>query len=141
MALEGACPMSTKRSTAAAAAKARPSGEFKGAAPEAAAAEQHERLRRKKHNGKHYSREFKVAAAKLVTERGYTPKEAAASLGVPVSTLQYWVRVYAQGPAAEAETVETLRLKNRQLEAENQRLKLEREILKKATAFFASQPS
>jgi transposase-like protein len=30
-------------------------------------------------------------------------------------------------------------MKNKQLEAENQRLKLEREILKKATAFFASQ--
>lgn len=97
--------------------------------------------RRKKHNGKHYSREFKVAAAKLVTEQNYTPKQAAASLGIPVSTLQYWIRVYAQKPVAEAETMETLRLKNRQLEAENQRLKLEREILKKATAFFASQSS
>jgi transposase len=120
--------------------------EVRGIAPgtaldDAGSASEHERLRRrKKHNGKHYGREFKVAAAKLVTERGYTPKDAAASLAIPVSTLQYWVRVYGRTPAAEAETVETLRLKNRQLEAENQRLKLEREILKKATAFFASQP-
>ena len=127
--------------------KVRPGGEstvsVAGAAhDEASAREEQERLRRrKKHNGKHYGREFKVAAAKLVTERGYTPKEAAGSLAVPVSTLQYWVRVYGQKPQEEAETVETLRLKNRQLEAENQRLKLEREILKKATAFFASQPS
>ena len=96
-------------------------------------------MERKKHNGKRYDRAFKVAAVKLVTERGYGPKEAAASLGVPVSTLQYWVRAYGQKPQEEAETLETLRLKNRQLEAENQRLKLEREILKKATAFFASQ--
>jgi transposase len=94
---------------------------------------------RKKHNGKRYDREFKVAAAKLVTEKRYTPREAASSLGVKPSTLQYWVKIYGQGPRQEAETMETLRMKNKQLEAENQRLKLEREILKKATAFFASQ--
>ena len=94
---------------------------------------------RKKHNGKRYDREFKVAAVKLVTEKRYTPKEAALSLGVKPSTLQYWVKIYGQGPLREAETMETLRMKNKQLEAENQRLKLEREILKKATAFFASQ--
>jgi len=94
---------------------------------------------KKKHNGKRHDKQFKAAAAKLVTEQGYTPKQAAASLGVPVNTLQYWVKVYGRRPQREAETLETLRLRNRQLEAENQRLKLEREILKKATAFFASQ--
>jgi len=94
---------------------------------------------RKKHNGKRHDREFKVAAAKLVTEKRYTPKEAALSLGVKPSTLQYWIKIYGQGPRQEAETMETLRMKNKQLEAENQRLKLEREILKKATAFFAGQ--
>jgi len=94
---------------------------------------------RKKHNGKRHDKQFKAAAAKLVTEQGYTPKQAAASLGVPVNTLQYWVKVYGRRPQREAETLETLRLRNRELEAENQRLKLEREILKKATAFFASQ--
>ena len=94
---------------------------------------------RKKHNGKRYDREFKVAAVKLVTEKRYTPKQAALSLGVKPSTLQYWIKIYGQGPQQQAETMETLRMKNKQLEAENQRLKLEREILKKATAFFASQ--
>jgi transposase len=94
---------------------------------------------RKKHNGKRYDREFKAAAVKLVTEKGYGPKEAARSLGVRPSTLQYWVKIYGQGPQRQAETMETLRMRNKQLEAENQRLKLEREILKKATAFFASQ--
>jgi transposase len=95
--------------------------------------------RKRAHNGKQYDKAFKAAAAKLVTEQGYTPKRAAVSLGVPVNTLQYWIKVYGRGPQQEAETLETLRLRNRQLEAENQRLKLEREILKKATAFFASQ--
>ena len=94
---------------------------------------------RRKHNGKRYDEEFKVAAAKLVTDRGYGPKEAALSLGVKPSTLNYWVKVYGHRPRRQAETVDSLRLRNKQLEAENQRLKLEREILKKATAFFANQ--
>jgi transposase len=98
-----------------------------------------EQARRKKHNGKQYTKDFKIAAAKLVTEQGYTPKEAARSLGIHVNTLQYWIKVHAHKPQQEAETIETLRLRNKQLEAENQRLKLEREILKKATAFFANQ--
>jgi transposase len=74
-----------------------------------------------------------------VTEKDYTPKEAALSLGVNVNTLQYWIKVYGHRPRQHAETMETWRMKYKQLEAENQRLKLEREILKKATAFFASQ--
>ena len=80
-----------------------------------------------------------IADAKLVTEQGYTPKQAAASLGVHTNTLQYWVRVYGTLPQEQAETLDTLRLRVKQLEKENQRLILEREILKKATAFFANQ--
>ena len=94
---------------------------------------------RKKHNGKRYDKPFKIAAVKLVTEKGYPPKQAARSLGIPVNTLQYWIKVFGHQPRTQAETMDSLRLKNKQLEAENQRLKLEREILKKATAFFASQ--
>ena len=93
----------------------------------------------KKHNGKSYDKEFKIAAARLVTEQGYGPKQAAASLGVHTNTLQYWVKVYGRKPQPEAETLETLRLRVKQLEAQNQRLLMEREILKKATAFFAGQ--
>jgi transposase len=96
-------------------------------------------LEKKKHNGKSFDKEFKVAAVKLVSEQKYTPKQAAMSLGVPMSTLQYWIKIYGQGPKQQAETMETLRLRLRQLETENQRLRMEREILKKATAFFASQ--
>lgn len=94
---------------------------------------------RKKHNGKRYDKEFKVAAVKLVTDKGYGAKQAALSLGVKPSTLQYWIKVHGRQPQQQAETMETLRMKNKELQAENQRLKLEREILKKATAFFASQ--
>lgn len=93
----------------------------------------------RKHNGRSHDKEFKIAAVQLVTERKYTPKQAALSLGIPMSTLQYWIKVFGQRPQQEAQTLETLRLRVKQLEAENQRLRIEREILKKATAFFASQ--
>ena len=94
---------------------------------------------KKKHNGKRYDKQFKVAAAKLVTEQNYTPKQAAASLGVHTNTLQYWVRVYGKAPQQQAETIDTLRLRVQQLEKQNQRLVMEKEILKKATAFFAKE--
>ena len=68
-----------------------------------------------------------------------TQTEFAERLGVHANTLQYWVRVYGTLPAEQAETLETLRVRVKELERENQRLTLEREILKKATAFFASQ--
>jgi transposase len=94
---------------------------------------------RKKHNGRSHDKEFKIAAVKLVTEQKYAPKQAAVSLGIPMSTLQYWIKVFGQRPQEQAQTMDTLRVRVKQLEAENQRLRMEREILKKATAFFASQ--
>jgi transposase len=98
-----------------------------------------EESNKKKHNGKRHDQQFKTAAAKLVTEQGYSPKQAAVSLGVKISTLQYWVKRYGQAPQQEAETIETLRLRVKELEKQNGRLTMEKEILKKATAFFASQ--
>jgi transposase len=88
-----------------------------------------------------YSLDFKVAAAKLVTEQGYGPKAAADSLGVAPSTLQHWVRRFgtpAARPQAPAEP-DALRKENERLRKENERLLMEREILKKATAFFARE--
>jgi len=94
---------------------------------------------KKKNNGKFYDKQFKVAAVKLVTEEGYNPKEAAKSLGVPPSTLQYWIKIYGQEPKSQAETTQSLRLQVQNLQVQVRRLLMEREILKKATAFFASQ--
>jgi transposase len=76
---------------------------------------------------------------KLVTEEGYNPKQAAASLGVHTNTLQYWIKVYGKAPQEEAETLQSLRLRIKELEKQNQRLAIEKEILKKATAFFAKE--
>jgi transposase len=88
-----------------------------------------------------YSLDFKVSAVKLVTEQGRGLKDAAVSLGVAPSTMQYWVRRFgapAARPQAPADH-DALRLENARLREENKRLTMEREILKKATAFFARE--
>ena len=91
--------------------------------------------------GKHkYTQEFRESAVKLVIAEGRRPEEAAANLGMPVNTLIGWVSRARNGqgpftPVAEKD----LAARVRQLEAENKRLRLERDILKKATAFFAKE--
>jgi len=88
-----------------------------------------------------YSLDFKVSAAKLVTEQGRGLKDASTSLGVAPSTMQYWVRRFGT-PAARAQAPadpDALRKENDRLREENKRLLMERDILKKATAFFARE--
>jgi len=87
-----------------------------------------------------YSREFKESAVKLVYEQGYAPVEAAKSLGIDPATLRFWLKKNpppAQGAAPEM----GLRAELKRLREENKRLLMEREILKKATAFFAKHQS
>ena len=89
-----------------------------------------------------YSLDFKTSAAKLVTEQGRGLKDAATSLGVAPSTLQYWVRRFGTPAAARPLPPDdpcALRRENERLRKENERLLMEREILKKATAFFAGE--
>lgn len=84
-----------------------------------------------------YSREFKLSAVKLVKEQGYTPVEASKSLGVDTTSIRNWLKKFGSevggGPTGET----ALRAELRRLREENKRLLMEREILKKATAFFA----
>jgi transposase len=97
-----------------------------------------------------YSKQFKEQAMRLVTDRGYTPTAAARELGIPDNTLISWLRKAgwrkpAKGdnqpvlPQTLSDDPAVLKVKLRQLEAENRRLRMERDILKKATAYFASQ--
>jgi transposase len=84
-----------------------------------------------------YTREFKISAVKLVNEQGYTAVEASKSLGVDVTSIRNWLKKFGSEvggpPAGDA----ALRAELRRLREENKRLLMEREILKKATAFFA----
>src|SRR4029450_13475749 len=89
-----------------------------------------------------YTREFKAEAVKLVSEQGYSVAEAARSLGVHETLLRSGKQaLQAQGDQAfpgqgHSPAVEEER---RRLGAENKRLLAERDILKKAAAFFARE--
>ena len=91
---------------------------------------------------KHYSKQFKIDAVQLVTEQGFDVSEAARNLGIHHSSLRRWKRqLESDGNQAfpgkgnmSAEKQELDRLRK-----ENKRLRMERDILKKATAFFAKE--
>ncbi len=89
-----------------------------------------------------FSREFKLEAVKLVTEQGYGVSQAAESLGISTNSLRKWREKFkSQGKEAFpgkgklTATDEEMR----KLRDECRRLRLERDILKKATAFFAKE--
>ena len=89
-----------------------------------------------------YTPEFKAEAIKLVTERGYSVAEAARSLGVHETLLRSWKQaVETQGNQAfpGQGKLPPFEEELRRLRAENQRLRAERDILKKATALFAQE--
>ena len=89
-----------------------------------------------------FSVEFKESAVKLVTERGYTVPEAAKSLGVDANSISGWLKKFpAAATSGGVKGDQALRAEVQRLRKENQRLMMEREILKKATAFFAKQQS
>lgn len=89
---------------------------------------------------KAYTAEFRRSAVGLVIEQNYTVDKASQSLGVEPNTLRYWVKRHRKnGGAGSAAEEKDLRKRNEELERENQRLRLERDILKKAAAFFARE--
>ena len=90
-------------------------------------------------SGKRYSEEFKIEAVKQVTERGYSVTEVAGRLGTTTHSLYAWLKRYGeQSPQQinqannQAEIV--------QLKTELRRVTEERDILKKAATYFASNP-
>jgi len=88
---------------------------------------------------KRYSEEFKTEAVRQVTERGYSVSEVAERLGVSTHSLYKWIRA-AQPANAEASELAKSRIEVQKLRAENRRLQEERDILKKAAAYFAKDP-
>jgi transposase len=86
-----------------------------------------------------YTDEFKREAVKLVTEQGYTQAEAARSLGIHVNLLRNWRRKFALEMEGIQTMSETEQQELQRLREEVRRLRMERDILKKATAFFASE--
>jgi transposase len=89
-----------------------------------------------------FSREFKVEAVRLVRERGVSAAQAARDLDVHVNVLRKWVKEFAAAPSVafpgqgqmKPEQLEIDRLRR-----EVTKLKAERDILKKAAAYFARE--
>ena len=86
----------------------------------------------------HYTAEFRASAVALVLEQKYKVKQAAENLGVNEQTLRYWIKLHRNALRSQA-SPEDLALMDRVKELEKQlaRVTLERDILKKATAYFA----
>ncbi len=90
-----------------------------------------------------YTKEFRGEAVKLVTEEGLSGAAAARRLSLPTSTLANWVKAYKAGklgdvgktyrPLTEME-MELARTKKELVE-----VKMERDIIKKAAAYFARE--
>jgi len=87
---------------------------------------------------KKFTEEFKKEAIKLVTEHGYSQKQAAESLGISSKNLNRWIHAKVKEKAKD-KTMSTEEKENRALRKEIHRLKIEKEILKKAAAFFARE--
>lgn len=96
---------------------------------------------------KRYSREFQDQACKLVTDEGYTQQQAGQAVGVTRETIGDWLgkrgltqpRELVEPDYAASDDPRVLRARIAELEKRLRRSELEKEILKKATAFFASQ--
>ena len=89
-----------------------------------------------------YTPEFKAEAVKLITGQGYSVAEAARSLGLHETLLRSWKQALeTQGDQAfpGQGKLPPFEEELRRLRAENQRLRAERDILKKATALFAQE--
>jgi len=100
---------------------------------------------RAKHH-RHHSKEFREQACKLVTEQGYSALRAARELGIARNTLWNWLTDHGehglrgqQREAALGEDPRVLRVRIKELEQRVRQLEAEKQILKKATAFFARE--
>jgi len=89
-----------------------------------------------------FSKEFKADAVSLVLEQGYTNSEVGRRLGIHHSSVARWVREHRERQeSTDGLTRGDIEAENRRLKKEIKRLEMEREILKKAAAFFAKESS
>lgn len=88
-----------------------------------------------------FSREFKLAAVNKVMQSGLSVSEVARDLGVRDTMIHNWKRTFLADGSLARPSDDSLSLESelKRLREENRQLKMEREILKKATAFFAKE--
>jgi len=90
-----------------------------------------------------YTKEFKLDAISLILDQGFSRKDAAASLEINAQMLGRWLKEYKKNEEGQAfrgnGRLSPEQEEIRRLRIENKRLQQERDILKKATAFFANE--
>ena len=86
-----------------------------------------------------YPEEFKIEAVRQVTERGHSVAEVSSRLGTTIHSLYAWTKKY--GPQAEENQLKASdQTEIKRLQKELKRVTEERDILKKAAAYFANNP-
>ena len=87
-----------------------------------------------------YSKEFKLQAAKLVTEQGYSCDKAAERLGTTGFSVRNWIQKFQQTGELLSKSESQPKIDEiRKLRKELAQLRMENEILKKAAAYFARE--
>ena len=88
-----------------------------------------------------FSREYKLAAVKKVIEQGLSYCEVARDLGIGDTLIHNWRKAFELDGTLQAEVNQSpsVEAELNRLREENRQLRMEREILKKATAFFAKE--
>lgn len=88
-----------------------------------------------------FSRDYKLAAVKKVLEQGLSYSEVAHDLGIRDGLIHNWRKAFEDDGTLQAEITQSpsVEAELKRLREENRQLKMERAILKKATAFFAKE--
>jgi len=89
-------------------------------------------------SGKRYTEEFKIEAVRQVVDRGYSVSSVARRLGMTTKSLYAWIDRFGN-PDSQPNQVTTQQQEIRKLKAELKRVTDERDILKKAAAYFAKE--
>jgi transposase len=91
-----------------------------------------------------FSLQFKLEAVAMTRQPDATIVSVARNLGIPEQTLRYWIehppkqRPHAGVPVVDSNDPAVLKLQLKEAQSRIRRLEMERDILKKATAFFAN---
>lgn len=92
----------------------------------------------------HYTKELREEAVKLVTEGGLSVPEVGRRLSIAPSTLRYWVLAHREGKLKDVgrkqKPMTELEMELAHVKRELAQVKMERDFLKKAAAYFAREP-
>ena len=89
-------------------------------------------------SGQRYTDEFKIEAVRQITERGHSVPDVAKRIGVTTSSLYKWIKIFGTG-SKDASEIRAEKAETQRLRKELKRVTEERDILKKAAAYFAKQ--